>query len=433
MPQGDEKYWTIHGRKYDLTSFIDRHPGGRFMILLGKGRDCTELFESVHALSSTPTAILAKYEVKGFPDYKPKEDIFSWETDGFYDTVRSRVRKHFENKSYKATWHLVVKLILITLLYCFSWWKVIATGWWPWAVGSGIGSVLLLFNLLHDASHGALSKNPAINMIGIMYNSVLFWNPWLWMQHHVFSHHSYTGIMRLDPDIVNSKTLIRKHGETPHWFVIRWQHWYWWFFLLLVPNQHVGQILLYTFGYNWTRMFNRTSTKGVADVVYIYSPIIMAISFYVHVLLPLNYYSVKHTLLLLFIHYTVSGMSYSLAVAPNHDQQEVVANVTNNTSVRGKPKLKIDWGEQQVRASGNHSTTSFFWSRFWNFFLGGLHYQIEHHLFPTISHVHFPDIAPIVRQACEEFNLPYHSNSSFSGSIVSFTMHLKDLAVPPLR
>lgn len=61
-------FWWIHGKEYDLTDFIDRHPGGLESILLGKGRDCTALVESYHAFSTLHWKVLEKYEVKSAQD-----------------------------------------------------------------------------------------------------------------------------------------------------------------------------------------------------------------------------------------------------------------------------------------------------------------------------------------------------------------------------
>lgn len=83
----DPRYWVVHGKSYDFTDFVDRHPGGAYIMMLGKGRDCTELFESVHAFAAdgmeSQRLVLAKYEVKGQPT---KPDMFSWEENGFYST-----------------------------------------------------------------------------------------------------------------------------------------------------------------------------------------------------------------------------------------------------------------------------------------------------------------------------------------------------------
>ena len=80
---------------------------------------------------------------------------------------------------------------------------------------------------------------------------------------------------------------------------------------------------------------------------------------------------------------------------------ETMLNHLNDTE-------NVDWGEIQVRHSGNFATDN---PWIGNLF-GGINYQIEHHLFPTVSHIHFPTIQPIVKKTCKEFNIPYvHHNS----------------------
>jgi hypothetical protein len=65
----------------------------------------------------------------------------------------------------------------------------------------------------------------------------------------------------------------------------------------------------------------------------------------------------------------------------------------------------VDWAELQVKTTANFCSRSLFW----NFVSGGLSNQIEHHLFPSTCHVHYPAIAPIVKKTCEEFGIKYVS------------------------
>ena len=61
-----------------------------------------------------------------------------------------------------------------------------------------------------------------------------------------------------------------------------------------------------------------------------------------------------------------------------------------------------------------------------SWFVGGLNFQIEHHLFPNICHVHYREISTIVRDTALEFGLPYHQNTLF-GAIASHAKHLYQL------
>lgn len=108
--------------------------------------------------------------------------------------------------------------------------------------------------------------------------------------------------------------------------------------------------------------------------------------------------------LLTFLAYAISqNISYAVCILPDHDTFETNQNheCYNNNK---------DWGEIQVRNSGNFCNQNS-----WVCYLfGGINYQIEHHLFPTLCHIHFHKIKPIVMETCKDFNIPYvHHNSIF--------------------
>lgn len=85
--------WTIYrGDAYDLTSFLDRHPGGNWLLNLAVGRDCTALFESYHLRPDVATAHLRRLpKLEGFPvgavPVAPRPN-----DSDLYNTIRERVR-----------------------------------------------------------------------------------------------------------------------------------------------------------------------------------------------------------------------------------------------------------------------------------------------------------------------------------------------------
>lgn len=85
-----------------------------------------------------------------------------------------------------------------------------------------------------------------------------------------------------------------------------------------------------------------------------------------------------------------------------------------------------DWAKIQVMGSTNFASGSWLW----NHLSGGLNHQIEHHLFPTISHIHYPMLQPIVQKTCQEFDVPYHSYESFWAAIKSHFALLYSLSSP---
>ena len=133
------------------------------MILMGQGRDCTELFESYHAMTDLPSKMLKAYEVK--QDEKAAEDpAFYWEFTPFFDTLKARVRAHFtENgRSYKASlgmWARIAlglfMLLVITYYWLLGhWWTLLPLPLVYWLTGA---------LLLHSGAHSSLSHNWRVN------------------------------------------------------------------------------------------------------------------------------------------------------------------------------------------------------------------------------------------------------------------------------
>jgi linoleoyl-CoA desaturase len=83
--------------------------------------------------------------------------------------------------------------------------------------------------------------------------------------------------------------------------------------------------------------------------------------------------------------------------------------------------VQDDWATHQIKTTSNFSTKS----KFLTWALGGLNFQVEHHLFPKISHVHYPKINEIVKRTCADFNVPYQEIPSLFKALKSHLHHLK--------
>lgn len=213
-----ESAWVIvDGKVYDITKFMDKHPGGREMLLLSAGRECTDLFNSYHWLNpGKPRAIISKYEIGELvgPTELP---TFAPDTAGFYKTLSDRVRAYFERTKQNpkspvaGLWRLLLILTCaFTALYAMTMAKVPFTDitlTWPAqlaaAVVFGIFQAMPLLHAMHDASHTAIGGNE------------LWWKTigrlcldWFaggmmisWHHQHVVGHHLYTNVFLADPDI----------------------------------------------------------------------------------------------------------------------------------------------------------------------------------------------------------------------------------------
>ena len=86
-------------------------------------------------------------------------------------------------------------------------------------------------------------------------------------------------------------------------------------------------------------------------------------------------------------------------------------------------QFENEWAIHQVQSTANFATGN----RIVTWFCGGLNFQIEHHLFPRISHVHYPALSNIVERECSKFNLPYHSYPTLAEAVVSHVRVMKQL------
>ncbi|KAK2554739.1 Acyl-lipid (8-3)-desaturase [Acropora cervicornis] len=86
-------------------------------------------------------------------------------------------------------------------------------------------------------------------------------------------------------------------------------------------------------------------------------------------------------------------------------------------------KMNRDWAELQVETTQDYATDSWFF----NVFTGALNHQTAHHLFPGVSQIYYPQITPIVRQACKEFGVRYNYKDTFTEALGAHIGHLKRL------
>lgn len=418
-----DKLWKIGDKLYDLTEFAKTHPGGFDNIMSVKGTDCTNLFMSIHNMKKMDKIqqMLEKYYVKSecseIDIESNTELIYTFNNNDFFHIVSTRVKEYFiENKmKHKAnlTFWSVVGIQLIIFIWSLISALYLGTTWF--IIPAAISFMGLGFNVFHTGMHFGISKNEKINWVPAkIWSYFAFWYYYLWIIHHNNSHHAYTGIYKKDVDLGNSIQLLRKTELTKYKYIYKVQHILNFILLFFIPNQFIGQIIIYTFALITGKLFTIKLNEEVYNAN-IKNQVIKGFltTFLIMIVLPIFFTNIKHTLICNLIFYMVSGMLYSLNVIPNHDTYKIRENEKNNNT---------DWGVRQVLSSANHTpntntntntknTLINFIIRLWNKFIflwfGGMNYQIEHHLFPTVCYVHYEAISEIVKKTCEEFQIPY--------------------------
>jgi len=376
---------NIHGRQYDVTCF--EHPGGTEPLKIASCEaDATPMFQSYHAMS-----VLEHIKEKNVQTYlssysmqdSPTPPIhYTFNENSFYAQLKKKVRDHFSEKniSHKATSCHLVKMLVFFVLFFIVASMIIVRGkshLHLFCLGSLLGALLMViaFGMMHDASHFAFFKNNGWNtFLRDFWSVVMLWNGYIWGKHHVYAHHSFTG-EALDPD---EKWFITKTNPHP---LFKFPA------MLFLPGLYLFQIFSYVRSIYSGSVFG-TKVQLLQNLNCIDCLYILPIGFHCFCIFD-------GKLMATFGFFLSSGFIYAANILPDHFTAE--ANSPDHGKVR-------DWGELQVRRASNFGASC---PALFSFFLGGMNYQIEHHLFPGISSCHYPDISGIVRTHCEQNGVPY--------------------------
>ena len=398
--------WKINGKIYDLSKFLDKHPGGSAILKACQGEDdLTATFESYHAMCDRQKIekIMKKYEIGTCQPSK-----YKFEPDGFYNTLRQKVRKVFRQKDHHSNLWWQIKSFFQAFIYLLSFFSAFysRSNFWIRLLSSILAGHMIIqtgFSIMHDASHFAVSKKNSINeFLSDTWNAIAFWDGQLWLKHHSFRHHAFTGDPVLDPDTFHFKPFIRKlieHDPKKYWSISQiYPKTIALIVTCIFPGMFMGQGLLYNFiwlrrGYLW----------GIKNTVEKFSwyQICLKLVF----LLSIIYGS---SFIIAMMYFISANITYFVCIMPDHDTFETHLNRIHDDK-------NADWGEIQARHSGNFATDN---PWIGNLF-GGINYQIEHHLFPTICHVHFDKIKPIVEETCQQFNIKYVNNDTMFEAVCS--------------
>ena len=286
-----------------------------------------------------------------------------------------------------------------------------------WALmGFGMSGIGLA--VMHDANHGAYSKNKKLNKyIGYVMNfigaSAFNWK----IQHNVL-HHSYTNIEGMDEDIDPGK-LMRLSPHAKYYKVYKLQHIYGWFLygmmtFLWLTTKDFKQL------YRYKKMGLIKGQKRTYTGVLI-ETIVSKIIYYGYALVvPLVFIQAQWWLILIgfFIMHFITGLALGMIFQPAHVMPSSEYPLPDDTG-----NIENNWAVHQLYTTTNFAPKS----RIFSWYVGGLNYQVEHHLFPNICHVHYRRISKIVRETAQEFNLPYHSQPTFAMAVIKHAKMLRQL------
>lgn len=236
--------WVIISDKvYDITKWVDRHPGGVEMLRLVAGRDITIAFDSYHPFTTKAADMVGKYQigtlVAGSYEFPP----YLANTSGFYQEIKDEVLKYFKEQGgdpiaysknpFNGLWRMV--LVMLVSLTCFA--AAFSFGYFNnmsistdneqlalvqtyfvqfctkvsgslvlqivCAIIFGICQALPLLHTMHDCSHTAFGTNQTWWYVfgRFFLDFYAGCNMTSWHNQHTIGHHIYTNVFKSDPDL----------------------------------------------------------------------------------------------------------------------------------------------------------------------------------------------------------------------------------------
>lgn len=346
---------------------------------------------------------------------------------GFHETLKKRVDQYFveAGKAKTGDWRLFLKtgIILTWLALAYLLFVFVASSLLIWICtifALALGFALLSFNTLHDGGHKSYSRHKTINwlmgfMLDLMGGSYL-----LWHQKHNILHHTYTNIHELDSDL-DTAGLLRL---SPHQL---WRPWH--------RFQHIYSLPVYSFlTLSWVTFSDfRKFFSGHIGRYKLRAPttpevclFFLAKIFYLGymLVLPAFFQPLLHVLIAFLGVHIMLGFTLSLVFQLAH----TVEHNTFPTPDAQTGMMAREWAVHEVETTANFAPTN----ALARWCLGGLNFQIEHHLFPHICHVHYPAISAIVRKTCDEFSLAYVSYPTVRSAVAVHYRFLKTLGNRPI-
>jgi fatty acid desaturase (delta-4 desaturase) len=455
------RFTVVKGEVYEVSNFLQVHPGGEHLLSLALGRDATILFQSYHIRDSVVEAQLKQWKA---PEGVTVELL---RTAGLLNGVIASAEDHTEHKfplpgdsaMYKTLKARVAKEVLTgsadksgarggqdwqTALILGTW----IACWYMYVTSPSVFTGVLLglaaawcgLAVQHTANHGALFQSPDLNVLfGMADDITCGGSSVVWRYHHQLSHHLYTNHIELDQDAHSSFPLLRMDRTQPYKSFHKWQPFYapiafalYYFSVQMgdfetVMSKKVFRVRLTGVDKTGVKL-SGISAIGEVPLFYIGK----AIHFSLLLFIPFYYSGFQWTVTLpAFFAYTSTGsfvLSMLFIVSHNVLGTKEIDTVaaTNDSTPAGKTvDPRKDWAAWQIDTSASWG------GAIGGFFTGGLNLQIEHHLFPGVAHQHYPAIAKIVKEECANHGLPYHGYDNLALIVVDYFKFMAEMGTPP--
>jgi linoleoyl-CoA desaturase len=349
-----------------------------------------------------------------FPPHTSLRDRLNQAVDAYFE--RGELSRHggarmWVKSAVMIAWTVMSYVVLVFMVH--TWWQALLA-----AISLGLAVAGIGFNVMHDGGHGSYSASRLLNRLSARTLDLIGGSSYMWNYKHNILHHHFTNVDGVDDDLEAEPFLRFAPGQRRYWFH-RFQYLYVWLLYGFLPPK-----------WQWYDDFKDliTARKGNHAVprprgtALAWLFVGKALFFGWALILPLVLHPVLNVLAVYSVVALVTGVTMGVVFQLAHCVEE--AEIT--PLPEGDIRLPRSWAEHQLAttadfAPGTPILTSY---------LGGLNYQIEHHLFPRISHIHYPALAAIVRDVCSESGVRHIRHPSLWSAVTSHIRFLKRMGRP---
>jgi fatty acid desaturase len=373
---------VIDGNVYDVTSWIDRHPGGNVISSLA-GEDVSALFHSSHFRDVGH--VMRRFHIGAVAEYTADFAINA----GFLRVLKQRVLDYFVTRriDYRTIRLFRPQVCASVIGFLACWCLVYLCGWWIFAVPMGLISCAMVGGFAHDYSHATLIRegnrsNAVSAACSALWCVLLPFMPEKYFQYEHLQHHLKPMDAAADYEVFALRRFLRLSPDVAHRWFFRFQQFY-------APLVYCFYITIQVVEGFVTTYFRRRNFRRDADAV----SMIHAgwvISGVVHVVLPIALVGVVKWLAVFVAYNMVWQFTTYLVAAVVHMTRDVTPGSN-------------EWSRYVCLTTCNVLCGN----RLYGWLSGGFNYQIDHHLLPSIAREYLPQINHIVKETCREFGYPY--------------------------
>ncbi len=345
---------------------------------------------------------------------------FKTQYSEFAVALREETQNYFKSNNISKTgnWKLYSKTAILFSI-AVSCYGLLVFANLHWAINLllcallGIDMAAIGFNVMHDGAHGSYSKKQWVNDLMAYSLNLMGGSSFLWKMKHNVIHHNLTNIEGHDDDI-DIRPLIRTNENQPKKWVHKYQHYY---FIFLYSLTSVWWVYVRDFMKYFSGKIAGQPLKNMTVGEHFIFWISKLIYFFLFLAVPIYFVGLGPTMVGYFTMLAIQGIILAVVFQLAH----VVEDTTFPMPDEATNKIENTVLMHQMETTANFCTKN----KFMHWYTGGLNFQIEHHLFPKISHVHYDQLSKIVQDLCKKYNINYKEYPTFFKAVKSHVMHLK--------